>query len=59
MKHYIQINVPMCPRCAEMLMHLRTEHKYKCRLCMTTYKIVGVGATDREIICEEETHDND
>lgn len=53
MTYPIQLNVPICPKCSEALLHNRSTHDYFCRNCKSFYIVVDHGATDRELICEE------
>lgn len=52
-KYPIQLNVPICPRCAGALKKSVFTHDYICRNCKSFYVIVDIGATDREVMCEE------
>ena len=49
----IQVNVPICPKCANKLTHNIKDHRYSCLHCKTEFIIVDLGKTDRELICEE------
>jgi len=54
MKNSIQVNVPICPKCAEALKHNHITHDFFCYNCRSFYRIVGEGKTDRELLCEEQ-----
>ena len=53
MRYPIQLNVPMCPKCAGALKKNHITHDYICRHCMAYFVIVDFGATDREVMCKE------
>ena len=54
--HTIQCNVPICPECGGALKFQRIINKYLCMHCGTRFKIIGVGQTEREFICEKENN---
>lgn len=52
-RYPIQLNVPMCPKCAGALKKSHITHDYICRHCNAFFVIVDIGATDREVMCKE------
>lgn len=52
-KSYIQLTVPICPKC-NALLRLRLEHNiFRCNDCGTTFEIVGEGMRDTELEVQE------
>ena len=51
----IQTTVPICPVCNGTLSFKQIHNKFKCNHCNTEIKVVDLGKTDRELICELET----
>lgn len=52
--HTIQVHVPMCPACGGGLKINPVSLAYQCFHCGTRFKVIGIGQSERELICEEE-----
>lgn len=50
----VQTNVPICPECSGKLVLRQITNEFKCHQCGYRLKVVGMGKTDRELICEVE-----
>ena len=53
MTHTINLNVPACPICKGGLKKSHITRDFFCIHCRRFFDIVDIGATEREIICEE------
>ena len=58
MKLYtIQVNVQICPECGGGLKFYQIANHYRCFHCGSLFKVLGLGQSEREFICEKEGKD--
>lgn len=54
MFYTIQIKTPICPECGGGLKFKQIVENYQCQHCGNIYKVLQVGQTEREFICEKQ-----
>lgn len=54
----IQVTVSICPECGGGLKLNPNLHYFRCFYCGKIYKIISLGQTEREFICEVEDEGN-
>lgn len=43
----------VCPNCSGMLMAIGEALRYRCIDCKSAFKIVDMGLTENEVVCEQ------
>jgi tRNA(Ile2) C34 agmatinyltransferase TiaS len=59
MKTIMQSNIPRCPDCASMMSSIlrRADIYYQCEDCRATFKVIGKGKIDNEVLISDNIND--